>query len=387
MTRVQRYLFIEVLRALVTIVGGLTLLAVLAQGLQRTDLIVENQQSAMTYFYVVLLGAPQIIALLTPLALFIAGVWALNRIHRDSEIVVAQAAGMTRWQIASPILRLAVLAAIAHLCVNLWVQPSAQQAMRDTVSDARGDLAASLIRPGQFTRAGDNLTFYARARIGGDLKGILISDGRDADKSTDYLADTGTVIRVEGKPSIVMIDALAQEVDDQGSLTTLKFDQYTFDLSPFMAEESAVTKKASDKYLFELFTIDPMSYEERKNADKFFAEGHARLTTPLLSIAMAMLAIIAVLGGDFSRRGYGRRIMITTGMALGLVILQVSAQSAGEDDSAMNAVQWIIPLGAIAIMSWIYFGKGRNLRPASGPRLGLRSRMAQRLGADTGEAA
>jgi lipopolysaccharide export system permease protein len=102
MTKVQSYLFYEVLRAVLIIVGGLALLALLAQGLSRTDLILENRQSALTYFYIVMLGSPQIIALLMPLALFVAGVWSLNRIHKDSEIVVAQAAGMTRWQIASP---------------------------------------------------------------------------------------------------------------------------------------------------------------------------------------------------------------------------------------------------------------------------------------------
>ena len=55
MTRVQRYLFFEVLRMVAIIVGGLALLALLAQGLSRTDLIVESRQSALTYFYVVIL--------------------------------------------------------------------------------------------------------------------------------------------------------------------------------------------------------------------------------------------------------------------------------------------------------------------------------------------
>jgi lipopolysaccharide export system permease protein len=179
MTKVQSYLFYEVLRAVLIIVGGLALLALLAQGLSRTDLILENRQSALTYFYIVMLGSPQIIALLMPLALFVAGVWSLNRIHKDSEIVVAQAAGMTRWQIASPVMRLAVLCAIAHLGVNLWVQPLAQRAMRETVAVARADLAAALIRPGQFTTNGERLTFYAREQVAGELRGVLISDMTD----------------------------------------------------------------------------------------------------------------------------------------------------------------------------------------------------------------
>ena len=68
MKRIQSYLFRQVFRSVIIIVGGLTLLAILAQGLSQTDIIIESRQSAFTYFYIVALGAPQVIALLTPLA-------------------------------------------------------------------------------------------------------------------------------------------------------------------------------------------------------------------------------------------------------------------------------------------------------------------------------
>lgn len=375
MNRIQRYLFLEVLTTVVIIVGGLALLALLAQGLSRTDLIIENRQSALTYFYVVLLGAPQIIALLTPLALFIATIWALNRIHRDSEIVVAQAAGMTRWQVASPIIRLAVLAAVAHLAINLWVQPNAQRHLREAVFEARADLASALIRPGQFTSAADNLTFYARESGGGELRGILISDARDADRPVDYLAQTGTVIEVDGRPAIVMGNGQIHDVGETGSLSILDFEQYTFDLTPFLREDAEVTLKSSDRYLHELFFIDRTSYLEVQNADSFFAEGHARLTTPLLNIAMALIAILAVIGGDFSRRGYAKRITVATAGALSLVIIQLSVQSASADDRWVNVLQYTVPLGIIGIVSWLSFFRGGRLDTA---RLGPRRRFLLR---------
>ena len=375
MNRVQRYLFFEVLRMVMIIVGGLTLLALLAQGLSRTDLIVESRQSALTYFYVVALGAPQVIALLTPLALFVATIWALNRIHRDSEIVVAQAAGMTRWQIASPILRLAMLLAVAHLAVNLWVQPTAQRELRTTISDARADLAAALIRPGQFTSASDKLTFYARESDGGVLSNILISDAREKNNPVDYLAQTGGVIDIDGHPAIVMKDGKILQLDENMALQVLDFEQYTFDLTPFMKEDYDIVLKASDRYLSELFNIDRTSYLEVQNAERYAAEGHARLTTPLLNIAMAMLAILAVVGGDFSRRGYGDRIAFASAAALGLVIIQLGTQAASTDDRALNPAQWAVPLLVIIGTLWIYLGSGRRLKPRQPPRfaLGLRS--------------
>jgi len=106
----------------------------------------------------------------------VAGIWALNRLHRDSEIVVAEAAGMTRWQIASPVLRLAVLGAIVHLGVNLFVQPTAQREMRAQVQEARTELVSTLFRPGQFTTPDENLTVFARSQEGIELIGVQIAE-------------------------------------------------------------------------------------------------------------------------------------------------------------------------------------------------------------------
>ncbi|KCZ94038.1 LptF/LptG family permease [Hyphomonas johnsonii] len=361
MNKVQTYLFYEVLRAVVIIVGGLAMLALLAQGLARTDLILENRQSALTYFYIVMLGAPQIIALLTPLALFVAGVWALNRIHKDSEIVVAQAAGMTPWQIASPIMRLAVLAALAHLAVNLWVQPAAQRAMRETVSVARADLAAALIRPGQFTSNGDRLTFYAREQVGGELRGVLISDMTDPEFPTDILARSAALVEVEGRPTLLLRDAISQQLDDNQQLSILEFDQYMFDLSDFMKEDSDLVLKASDKYLYELFFVDRSNYFEAKDADNLLAEANSRLTTPLLNIVMAMIAVFAVLGGDFSRKGYSKRIAVASAGAIVVLIVQLALQSASAGNPSLNLAQWLLPLGVIGGLSVVYFRRGRHL--------------------------
>lgn len=363
MNQIQKYIFYRVLSSVLIIVGGLALLAILAQGLSRTDIIVDNRQTALTYFYVVALGAPQIMALLTPMAMFVAGIWALNRLHRDSEIVVAQAAGMTNWQIASPVLRLAVLGAIVHLGVNLWVQPTAQRELRETISEVRGDLASSLVRPGQFTTPDDNLTVFAREKQGSYLIGVQISERPDEPDGRDYLANRGQFIEIEGEPAIIMEEGEIHQLDDNGALNILKFEQSTFDLTPFVREQGSVNLKASDRYLHELFRIDRTNYNETKDEAKFYAEGHARLTTPLISIAMALLAILAVLGGSFNRRGYSRRIMFSSAGALVIIIVQLAIQSASVGNRSMNAMQWGFPLFVIALLSLIIFWQRKRKTP------------------------
>lgn len=361
MNRIQRYIFFSVLKAALTIVGGLSLLALLARGLSETDLIVDNRQTALTYLKVVALGAPQIIAILGPMALFVATLNALNRMHRDSEIVVSHSAGMTRWQVLSPVVRLATFVAIIHLCVNLFVQPLAQRELRETVADARADLAASLIQPGAFTYPVDGLTIYAREVSSGNLRGMLISDTRNPDQPVDYIAQTGTIIKVEGEPAIRMINGQIQQLDQQGQLSVLNFDDYVFELTGFLSEDTDLVLKPSDRFLYELFFPDLGDYYQHRDQHKMRAEAHSRLSTPLLNIAMAVIAVLAVIGGDFSRRGYQRRIFIAVGGALLLIMVTLTIQPTAVDNPALNFVQYLIP-GLTALIVALVFLNGSQLQ-------------------------
>ncbi|MEO0753980.1 MAG: hypothetical protein AAFY85_04185, partial [Pseudomonadota bacterium] len=124
-----------------------------------------------------------------------------------------------------------------------------------------------------------------------------------------------------------------------------------------------------------LFFIDRTSYLEMRNADGFFAEGHARLTMPLLNIAMALIAALAVIGGDFSRRGYSRRITIATAGAIVLVVVQLSVQSASADDRALNVLQYLVPLGVIAGVAYLSFARGGHTKVLNQRRFLLRERI------------
>jgi lipopolysaccharide export system permease protein len=79
---------------------------------------------------------------------------------------------------------------------------------------------------------------------------------------------------------------------------------------------------------------------------------------------MAMLAILAVVGGNFSRRGYSRRIILGSTGALLLIVVQLSVQSGSGSDPAMNYAQWGVPIVAIAILSYVLFRSGQRIKGA-----------------------
>lgn len=355
MNRIQKHIFGMVMGNVAIIIFGLTIIAILAQGLSRTELLVDNRQTVFTYLQVIALGAPQIIALLTPIALFVATIWALDKLRRSNALVIAQSAGLSRWQLASPVLRLVSLAMVLHLGVNFWVQPAAQQEMREVVQAARADILSTLVQAGQFRQANESLTFYAQDVQGTKLSGLIISDSTNANSSEEMLADSGRVVSVDGRPTIQLNNGQRIWVDENGELSVLDFGAYSIDLTEFLDKKQSIFLKPSDKYMHELFFIDRSNYFEAKDAPALLGEAHTRLTSPLINLVLGLLAIMAVTGGQFSRLGYSRRIGIAFGLALVILAVQLTIQSNARTDLGMILALWIYPLALVGVMSLVYF--------------------------------
>jgi lipopolysaccharide export system permease protein len=77
------------------------------------------------------------------------------------------------------------------------------------------------------------------------------------------------------------------------------------------------------------------------------AEAHSRLASPLYVIAFVLMGLAAVLGGGFSRIGYGRRIAAWAGAAAVVRIIGFGLQAACADAPWLNILQYAAPAAAI----------------------------------------
>lgn len=344
MRLIDRYLLRQLLGPTVLAVCALGAVALLSQSLNALDIIVTQRQSALVFLKVTLLAMPQLINIVLPIALFVAALVALNRLHTEQELVVCFAGGMSRSQLIAPAMRLGAMVGLLALTMNLWIQPTASREMRQTLFAVRTDLAATLIREGEFSQPSPGLTVYAQSvDTNGLIHNLFIHQVRDDGGATTYTADQGRLIKRDGKPLLVMMKGSNQEFSASGVLNFLSFDEYIFDLSSLIASDELVHFKPSDRYLHELLFPDLTQDWEQRNRLKLMAEGHARLAGPLYNIAFMALAISAVIGGGFSRLGYGRRMAAFGGIAAGVRILGFIVQAACEDMAWINLLQYLVP--------------------------------------------
>jgi lipopolysaccharide export system permease protein len=362
MKLIDRYLFRQLLGPTILATLALSGVALLSQSLQALDLIVNQGQSAAVFLKITLLGLPGLVSMILPIAIFVASLVALNRLQTEQELVVCFAGGMSRWRVISPTIRLAVFAALIALVINLWIQPLCARAMRLELFKVRTDLASTLVQEGQFTQPSPGLTVYARQVLGhGQLKNLFIDEEKKEGGSSTFTAKDGQIAERNGLPVLIMRHGSNQQLSKTGVLDYLAFDEYIFDLSGFLPHGEAVRFKASDRYLHELFSPDYTQQWEQQNDLKLYAEGHARLAQPLYNIALVSLALSAVLGGGFSRMGYGGRIGTAAAIAAVVRIAGVGVQALCDDNIWFNLLQYAVPLAAVAwAMSRIFQQKSRR---------------------------
>lgn len=343
----QRYAFRQALWPFLTTLGALTGLAILTQSLSNINLVADRGETVLAFLWVTILAVPQVIALLIPIAVFIACATALNRMMSESELTVAAAAGLSRRHRMSPFLRVAIYAALINLCVNLFVQPAAYREMRHALYEVRTDIATSVMRPGEFVSMGPDLTFYARTiSDSGLMSEVFIEDGRGI-ASTAYSSRTGQMIRAERGPVMLLHDGVVSQIDENGALSSLTFDSYEFDLAAFVDPADAFFFKESDRYLPELFNPSAGEIARARGINNLLAEGHYRLSAPLYNIAFALIAMAAFFSGPPRRTGYARAVAIAGACALLVRLAGFAVQAAATGTSDLNVLQYGVPLAAI----------------------------------------
>ena len=367
MRLIDRYLLRQFLGPSAAATAALAGLALLSQTLTFLDIMVGQRQGVLVFLKIISLTMPQMLAMVMPIAVFVAMLMTLNRLHTEQEIVVCYAGGQSRWQVTSPAFKLATGAALATLVINLWIQPVCMRALRDELFRIRTDLAASLVREGEFSSpAGGKLTVYTQTvDSDGMLKNVFIHEEKPMGESSTFTADKGLITQQNGAPVMILKDGSNQQFNSRGVLNFLVFSEYVLDLSPYLNTTEVEDYKISDRYLHELLYPDRRNEWDMHNRKKYLAEAHYRLSSPIYTITFMALALYGVLGGAFSRGGYGRRIAGVAAAAGVVRVVGFIVQAMCDSTPALNVLQYVVPIAPVVYVALKLYGKGA-MQPTGG---------------------
>lgn len=306
MSLTERYILKITAAAFFACLAGLTAIIWITQALRELDLLTSKGQTILVFMVVTFLSLPALLTVIAPVALFLATIYALNKLNSDSELIVMSAAGMSPWRLLRPFAALALAVSVVVSLMTIELMPASFRELRDLVTKIRADFVANIVKEGQFTSLDTGITFHYRERSGGALLGIFLLDKREPEKTNVYIAERGQTVELDGQSYLVLEKgSIQRQQEGSRDSSIVAFESYAIDLSAFGQDGEDVVYKPRERSTWALMNPDPSEVYYQIQSGRFRAELHDRLSAGLYPFAFMLIAFAALGEARTTRQGRG----------------------------------------------------------------------------------
>ncbi len=365
MKTLERYIIRRTVYAFTLTIAAMTGVVWATQALRQLDLVTSKGQTVVQFIGITMLALPFLIVIVAPFALMIALILVLNALSGDSELIVIDASGGSRFLVMKPVLLVSAFVMLLTGFMALYAAPLGLAQLRTEITRVRADLVANIVKPGRFITVENGLTFHIRNRSGkGTLDGLLLHDTRDEETAFTYQADTGLIVEAADRTLLVMQNGTIQRrPKQQGDISIVRFQSYAFDLSNLIPEAGEPVFKASERTTANLMSPGRSDAYALKNPDKLNQELHERFSQPLYCIAFGLI-VFAFLGkARTTRQGRGLAVLgaISSCVLLRTTGFGVTAVSGGS--SVVLGLLYVVPVAGSVFALISIFREQRGAQP------------------------
>lgn len=171
----HRHVFKEIFVA-ISLAMGLFIFVLLTGNAIRDiiGLVAAGKLEALTFLKLIGLLIPYVAAYALPLGMLTGTLIAIGRLSSQREITAMKAAGLSLYQIASPVFLIAFLGMVLSVVVNLQFAPTAKVASRVMLTEAITKNPVDFIEEKRFVDEFPGLVFYIGEREGQTMKDFWI---------------------------------------------------------------------------------------------------------------------------------------------------------------------------------------------------------------------
>jgi len=324
MARFDRYMLWQLLVAF----GFFALVMVgvfwVSRSVSLFDKLIRGGQPVVVFLEFTALTLPTLIRSVAPIAAFVATLYTVNRMSRESEITVMIATGSSPWRLARPVIWFGLCVAVMMSMLTWVLRPLSIQQLELREAEVAQDITAQLLSPGEFLHPLGGVTFYIRdIDDAGTLRDVFISDRRDPETTVTFTASEAYIARTGAGVSLVMVDGLSlQQGNATNRLGTTRFQDLTYDVSPLMQSVDQRARSIRAVPTLEMLLQPSVLEDEGFGAGEIAAELHERISLPLICVAVALVAFATLMLGSFSRFGLWPQLLGAFALLIGLEALR-----------------------------------------------------------------
>jgi lipopolysaccharide export system permease protein len=283
---IDRHISWEIIRPFCTGLGLLILIFIGFSAARQLTLAAQGQLDMLTAFQLIGLNTLITLEILLPSAFFFSVLAAIGRLYRDSEMAALYAAGVSRARILEAVFKLALVVALITGFISIQGRPWAFRTSYALESQAEAKFDLKQMATGQFVNMeGSDYTFIA--------KDIDLERGLHKEV---FLQKTHPE---QGRSEIIVAESASLPTLNPGQAMQAKFyNGYNYLLDNRKRQDVSVqfkemivrlpNEEARERYRRKAETTLNLAISDHP---KDIAEYQWRITTPLATILLALLAV------------------------------------------------------------------------------------------------
>ena len=236
--------------------GGLTVVLLIGNIVQSTELIVSKGVSPFDIVRLILYLIPYLLSFTVPMACLVAMTFAFGRLSTDYELIAMRASGVPPIRLVFPLLLVGMVISVALVIVNDRLVPASHLAFRRQLKAIGIKQPTAYLEAGTFIKEFSPYLIFVYRVEAQRLDGVRIYEPQPNGPTRTIIADRGEFQRLPNKRGVQLrlYDGTVDEWDLQhpGSFYKVNFTDYTMTLRTDQNDPDRMGKKLKDMTFKEL---------------------------------------------------------------------------------------------------------------------------------------
>jgi lipopolysaccharide export system permease protein len=253
----------------------------------------------------VLYGVPRDVEMFFPMSALIGGLIGIGMLASNSELIVMQAAGLSRLDIIKSVMKTAFLLIIVSMSIGEWVAPSGEAKAREIRAQAISGGSLISAKNGVWAKDGDYFVNIGEVLDKGQLKKVQIYGFNESLKIDSWLSAKSAIYQEKNW----LLTDVKEFVLTDGELITKNHENKIWNSSLTPKKLGVVTVTPESLSLRGL--IDYLDYLEANEQDpsRYELAFWRKIMQPL-TVAVMLLVALSFIFGPLRSVSMGARIMM-----------------------------------------------------------------------------
>jgi len=290
----SRYIFVELLPALVIGVVVFIFILLMFQVLRLTEFVLVHGVDIKTALKIVSFLTISFLPAVLPMSLLFAVLLTFSRLSSDSEIVAFKSAGLHMGHLVIAPLFLGVIVAAFSAHTSFFSAPWGNRQFEVLITKLGNAKAAATIREGTFSEGFFDLVIYSQFvdTKSNSLRNVFIYDERDQKNPITIIAKTGQIVPNSNPEKVGALLRLSEghiHRTSKESYTKINFSSYDLNLA------RPINEVYAEKSMLSL-TLDELSTNIKTESDpekkrSLLSEYHKRWAISFACVLFALLGV------------------------------------------------------------------------------------------------